>query len=79
MNVVFVGDLLQLPPINGLPVFCKLTNRAVSSKFGYMRSVNIWRDTVTYDELIINERQKRIQCILNYWVKFVVAVHLKIA
>ena len=59
MNVIFVGDLLQLPPVNGLPVFCKLTNRAVSSKLGCMGSVNIWRDTITYDELIINERQKK--------------------
>ena len=59
MNVVFVGDLLQLPPVNGLPVFCKLTNRAISSKLGCMGSVNIWKDTVTYDELTINEHQKK--------------------
>jgi len=25
INVLFVGDLLQLPPVNGLPVFSKLT------------------------------------------------------
>ena len=59
MNVVFVGDLLQLPPVNGHPVFCKLTNKAISSKVGCMGSVNIWKDTITYDELTINERQKK--------------------
>ena len=59
MNVVFVGDLLQLPPVNGLPIFSKLTNRAISGKLGCIGSVNMWRDTVTYDELTINERQKK--------------------
>ena len=34
MNVIFVGDLLQIPPLNGLPVFSKLTNRAISGKLG---------------------------------------------
>ena len=59
MNVIFVGNLLQLPPVNGLPVFSKLTNRAISGKLGCIGSVNIWRDTVTYDELTINECQKK--------------------
>ena len=40
-------------------MFDKLNNRAVLSKLGYMTSVNIWRETVVYDELIINERQKK--------------------
>ena len=58
MNVMFVGDLLQLPPVNGLPVFCRLTNKAISSKLGCLGSINIWKDNVTYDELTINEHQK---------------------
>jgi len=29
-NVIFVGDLLQLPPVNGNRVFCKLNSKAVS-------------------------------------------------
>ena len=57
-NILFVGDLLQLPPVNGLPVFSKLTSKAVSNKLGCISAVNIWADTVTYDELTINERQK---------------------
>jgi len=31
INVLFVGDLLQLSPVNGLPVFSKLTSKAVSN------------------------------------------------
>ena len=30
INIIFVGDLLQLPPVNGDPVFCKLNYKAMS-------------------------------------------------
>ena len=56
-NVLFVGDLLQLQPVNGQPVFEKVSSKAVTLKLGCATSVNIWRDTVVYDELTINERQ----------------------
>ena len=59
MNVLFVGDLLQLPPVNGLPVFSQLTSKTIFNRLGCMSSVNVWRDTITYDELTINERQKK--------------------
>ena len=59
INVLLVGDILQLPPVSGGPVLDRITNKAVSLKLGYMTSVNIWRDTVVYDELTINERQKK--------------------
>ena len=58
MNILFVGDLLQLPPVNGAPVFEALTNKVVLTRLGCMMSVNIWKETVVYDELTINERQK---------------------
>ena len=58
VNVLFVGDILQLPPVNGASVFERITNKSVASKLGCMTSVNIWQDTVLYDELTINERQK---------------------
>ena len=45
-NVLFVGDILQLPPVNGQPVFARLDNKAIGSRLGCMASVNIWRDTV---------------------------------
>ena len=58
---MFVGDILQLPPVNGAPVFDRITNKAVALKLGCMTSVNIWQDTVIFDELTINERQRKDQ------------------
>ena len=57
-NVLFVGDILQLPPVNGLPVFAPLQNKDIANRLGCLTSINIWKDTVVYDELTINERQK---------------------
>ena len=34
---------------------------SITSKLGCMTSVNIWQDSVVYDELTINERQKKDQ------------------
>ena len=59
INIPFLGDLLQLPPVNGATVFDKLNNKAVLSKLGCMTSVGIWKETVEYDELTINERQSK--------------------
>ena len=58
-NVLFVGDLLQLQLVNGSPVFEKICRKSVCHKLGCATSVNIWTDSVVYDELTINERQKR--------------------
>ena len=55
---MFVGDLLQLQPVNGSPVFQNITQKALLLKQGCTTSVNIWRDSVVYDELTISERQK---------------------
>ena len=58
-NVLFVGDLLQLQPVNGSPVFEKITKTSLCLKLGCAASINIWTDSVVYDELTINERQKK--------------------
>ena len=58
INVLFVGDLLKLPPVNALPVFCKLGNNTFASRLSCITSLNIWKDCVAYDELMINQRQK---------------------
>lgn len=57
-NILFVGDILQLPPVNGQPVFVKLQNKSIPNRLGCMTTINIWKDTVIYDELTINESQK---------------------
>ena len=57
-NMLFVGDILQLQPVNGTPVFEKISPKSLSYKLGCAASANIWRDCVLYDELTINERQK---------------------
>ena len=51
----------RLPPVNGAPVFDRITSKAVAQKLGCMTSINIWQDTVVYDELTINECQKQDQ------------------
>ena len=58
-NVLFVGDLLQLQPVNGSPVFEMISKKSLCLKLGCAASVNIWKDCVEYDELTINERQKK--------------------
>ena len=55
--MLFVGDLLQLPPVNGAPVF----EKSFVTKMGCMTCVNIWGETVVYDELTIIEHQKDSQ------------------
>ena len=47
-----------MPPVNGRPVFNKISNKLVITRLGAANAVNIWKETVEYDELTINERQK---------------------
>ena len=57
--MLFVGDLLQLPPVSGKPVSDRITTKSLLFKLECATSVNIWRDSVTCDELTINERQRK--------------------
>ena len=54
-NMLFIGDLLQLPPLHGNPAFEKVATKSILSQLGCAAAINIWKD---YDKLIINERQK---------------------
>ena len=58
-NMMFVGDLLQLPPVSGSPVFEKISAKALLFQLGCATSLNIWKEWVVYDELTVNERQKK--------------------
>ena len=58
-NMLFVGDLLQLQPPSGNPIFEKISKKALLQQLGCAASVNIWKDSIVYDELTINERQKK--------------------
>ena len=57
-NMLFFGDILQLPPVNGSHVFEMIPNLILARNVGCGTAVNIWEKTVEYDELTINERQK---------------------
>ena len=57
-NMLFVGDILQLQSVNGSPVFDKVSQKSLSLRLGCATFINIWKDSVLYDELTINERQK---------------------
>ena len=39
-NILFVGDLLQLPPVNGRPVFNKISNKLIKTRLGAENAVN---------------------------------------
>ena len=58
-NMLFVGDLLQHPPVHGNPVFDKVaTILSILSQLRCAAAINVWRDCVTDDELTINKHQK---------------------
>ena len=59
LNVLFVGDLLQLQPVNSSSVFEKISKKSLCLKLDCAASINIWTDSVVYDGLTINERQKK--------------------
>lgn len=44
--ILFVGNVLKLPPVNRSPVFQSIPNKVLSSRIGCIGSVNIWRNAV---------------------------------
>ena len=61
INVIFVGGTLQLQPVSGNPVFEKITKKTNLNELGCVTSVNIWRDSVIYNELTMT--QSLLKCL----------------
>jgi len=59
-----------------MPIFEKISQKSLSYKLGCAASVNIWRDCVLYDELTINERQKKDKEFYRCAIVYGVAVQL---
>ena len=53
-----MGDLLQLPPVNGRPVCQNVSSTIVKQRLGSGCAINIWKEMVEFDKITINERQK---------------------
>lgn len=51
---------MQLPPVNGSLVYEKMQKKIIKSCIGCVDSINIWKKAIIYDELLINERQKKM-------------------
>ena len=66
-----VGDLLQLPPVNGVPVFQRVPSTVVALRLGCITTINIWKETIVYDELTITSHT------LISWMKCGEAFHLR--
>ena len=52
--MLFLGDLLQLPPVFEGPVYTLLTVKLAQKYTGCVGAVNLWRDLFSYLELTIN-------------------------
>ena len=46
-------------------MFSKLCNKLIASKMGSIASVNIWKESIIYDEFTKNERQKKDGLFVN--------------
>ncbi|CAH0382899.1 unnamed protein product [Bemisia tabaci] len=59
LNIFTTGDLLQLSPVKGRPVYMNLTTQQRQKHFNSLCSINLWTEYFTdYDELQINMRQR---------------------
>ena len=52
-SIIFFYDLLQLSPVKGSPVFQMVSRKSLCQKLGCAQ------ESMGYDELTINERQKK--------------------
>ncbi|KAI5733727.1 hypothetical protein M8J76_015236 [Diaphorina citri] len=57
-NIIFFGDLLQLPPVREKPSYETISSTDARKIVGSLGVPNLWKDLFSYDELTINMRQK---------------------
>ena len=57
-NLLFLGDLLQLPPVFEGPVYSSLSSELTTKLTGCVGTIDLWQKLFSYDELTINMRQK---------------------
>ena len=75
-NMLFMGDLLQLQPVNGSAVFERITRKSLQFKLGCAATVNIWKDAVEYDELTKRAFKSKTKSFRQCWTVLGVAVQL---
>ena len=90
-NMLFLGDLLQLPPVFEGPVYTPLTAELTQKYTGCVGTVNLWRNLFSYLELTINMRQRdhknfvellsriRLGCITNEDIKLLSERKMKLS
>ena len=57
INLLFLGDLLQLPPVFESPIYTELSVESTQKHTDCVGTFNLW-SLFSYDELVINMRQK---------------------
>ena len=82
--VVVFGDLLQLPPVKGEEVFLSLSENQIKAAIGMMsKNLSLWSH-FSYDELKINQRQKKYdnaqfkECLSRIRLGFVLSDDIKL-
>ncbi|XP_034934690.1 ATP-dependent DNA helicase PIF1-like [Chelonus insularis] len=58
IHILVFGDLLQLPPVQEDPAFVDLSSKKIEKFIGSLGNSNLWKNLFSYDELILNMRQK---------------------
>jgi len=56
INILLLGDLLQLQPVKGNAPFISLNTEEIKTKMESIEAIHLW-DTLEYDELTRNVRQ----------------------
>lgn len=61
LNILLLGDLLQLKPVNEEPPFVDISSSKQRDYFNNFTTINLWKELFSYDELTENVRQQSDQ------------------